>query len=136
MIWYADLNGPTSDPYPEFEQKPTVIAAKHMNAIDGDVASPAELKRQIDELKAELKEKFHISEQSRLYNRSLLTVFLGLLISVITGILGWIVLKPTFDRSAPASEPPILPASKTVGVPSGADTQPEKARTSPSEKSK
>ena len=65
LIWYADLNGPTSDPYPEFEQKPTVIAAKHMNAIDGDVASPAELKRQIDELKAELKEKFHISEQSK-----------------------------------------------------------------------
>jgi hypothetical protein len=68
------------------------------------VASPAELRKQIEQVKTELKEKFHITGQSRLYNRSLLTFILGVVASVIVAILGWVFIKPAFDRSSQHKE--------------------------------
>jgi hypothetical protein len=87
-----------------------------MKNIDGEVASPAELKKQIEELKADLKEKFHATEQSRLYNRSLLTFVLGLVGSIAVAIAVWVFIKPTFDRptSANGSGPTTSPGTRPL----------------------
>jgi len=99
MIWYADLDAPTPDPYSPLPPLENVITAEEVRKIQGDVASPAELKKQIEELKVELKEKFHSCEQSRLFNRSILTFLLGVLGSLIVAILVWAFVKPVFDSA-------------------------------------
>lgn len=108
LIWFADLDEETEKPYPPRVGEPRRISADDIMKIQGEVASPAELKKQIEDLKNELREKFHITEQSRLYNRGLLTLLLGLVTTVIVAILGWIFIKPTFDKSSlpKESEPP------------------------------
>src|SRR5438105_14002630 len=97
LTWFADLDDDTENLYPPRQGEPRGIGADDIMKIQGEVASPAELKKQIEELKTELKEKFHVIEQSRLYNRGLLTVILGLAASIIVAIVGWALLRPTFD---------------------------------------
>ncbi|HYT93229.1 MAG TPA: hypothetical protein VEL76_31210, partial [Gemmataceae bacterium] len=93
LIWYADLDRITENPYPEREGEPRGISADDMMKIQGEVASPAELKKQLDDLKQELQNqvvelkseiatKFHTVDQSRLINRWLLTVLVTALISI------------------------------------------------------
>ncbi|HYV39986.1 MAG TPA: hypothetical protein VE988_30150 [Gemmataceae bacterium] len=110
LIWFADLDEDTEKPYPPRTGEPRGISADDIMKIQGEVASPAELKKEIESLKTELKEEFHITEQSRLYNRGLLTVILSLVVTLIASILGWIIIKPTFDKTSPTP----LPASQTA----------------------
>src|SRR5947209_3028397 len=64
MIWFADLDHTDADPYQERPPAPNVITADDVARIQGDVASPTVLKKQIDELKVELDKKFHAAEQT------------------------------------------------------------------------
>jgi dCTP deaminase len=56
LIWFADLDDNTEKPYPPRHGAPRCISADDIMKIQGEVASPGELKKQIDDLKAE-KEK-------------------------------------------------------------------------------
>jgi dCTP deaminase len=93
MIWFADLDGVDQNPYPERIPNAATITADDVSRIHGDVASPAELKRQLDELKEDVAKKFHTTEQMRLYNRALVTLFLGIAITIA---VAW--FKPYMDR--------------------------------------
>jgi dCTP deaminase len=98
MIWYADLDQRDSLPYPARTLAPNVITAEDVSRIQGDVASPATLKKQLDELKTEVEKKFHAGEQTRMFNRSVLMLLLGVAITI-----GMTLVKPYFesDKKAP-----------------------------------
>ncbi|WP_339744868.1 hypothetical protein [uncultured Rubinisphaera sp.] len=51
MIWYADLDGTTIDGYKSAGRQLDLISSDDQNVMHGDIASPAELKSQLDELK-------------------------------------------------------------------------------------
>jgi dCTP deaminase len=91
MIWFADLDHPDDDPYPDRPLPATVITADDVARIQGQVASPAELKKQLDELKVEMEKKFHATEQTRLFNRALIMLLLGIAVTIAVGLI-----KPYF----------------------------------------
>jgi dCTP deaminase len=92
MIWFADLDKTDENPY---NKPPKIgITAEDIGKIHGEVASPAELKKQIDELKADLERKFHATEQTRLFNRALITFVLG-----IIGALAVTLIRACFEGS-------------------------------------
>lgn len=117
MIWFADLDESDEDPYPSRQPPLIAITADDVMRIQGDVASPAQLKKQFDELKGDLEKKIHAVEQSKLFNRSLLTFLLGLVGAIAMAIIGWIFIKPTFDRPSGAVGQP----ANTNVVPSHTD---------------
>ena len=86
MIWFADLDETDIDPYPERQDSRFAITADHVSGIQGDVASPAELKKQLDELRSELDKKFHATEQTRLFNRGLIMLFLGIAVTIAIAV--------------------------------------------------
>lgn len=86
MIWFADLDETDIDPYPVQEHSRCAITADHVSKIQGDVASPAELKKQLDELGSELDKRFHASEQTRLFNRGLLMLFIGIAVTIALAV--------------------------------------------------
>jgi dCTP deaminase len=98
MIWYADLDTKDDNPYPEKATLPFAISADDVSKIKGDVASPAELKKQLDELKVEhdkkfhefaleLDKKFHATEQTRLFNRSWIMLIIGITITIAVNLI-------------------------------------------------
>src|ERR1043165_2086392 len=78
MIWFADLDEVDDDPYPERPPGRITITADDVSKIQGEVASPAELKKRLDEFKVEVDKKFHAVEQTQLFNRALIMFFLGI----------------------------------------------------------
>ena len=52
LIWYADLNAPTEDLYREKQTWKGRITSTDQDDLQGAVASPAELQREIDSLKS------------------------------------------------------------------------------------
>jgi dCTP deaminase len=92
MIWYADLDAPAPDPYPVVPDSTNVITAEDVSRLKGEVASPAELKKQIQEAKAELEKKIHAVEQSKLLNRSLILLLMGAVITLMVTFV-----KPYFE---------------------------------------
>jgi dCTP deaminase len=69
MIWYADLDHEDEKPYKERTGEARGISADDIMKIQGEVASPAELKKLFDELRNELDKKFHEIELARQFNR-------------------------------------------------------------------
>lgn len=53
IIWFSDLSGATDDVYNGEHSKQTGITSYDVRQLQGEIASPAELKKQIDELKLE-----------------------------------------------------------------------------------
>lgn len=51
MVWFSNLNEPTPDPYENKAAEQNEITTEDVMALQGDVASPATLKEEIDELK-------------------------------------------------------------------------------------
>lgn len=107
MIWYADLDNDDDNPYQNKTLPAFAISADDVSRLKGDVASPAELKKQLDELKLDVEKKFHASEQTRLFNRYLI----GLLITVGIGLLVAIV-RPDLTRPDRARAAPTLEAAR------------------------
>jgi len=129
LIWYADLNAATSDPRDDPAQIRPIISSANRNDIDGELASPAELKKQLDELKADMKERFHAAEQSRLFNRHLGITAHSVLIALSVAVFTLTVIKPLFDRppssqSNPQTVAPVDPVS-------GSKQPPEDKRPAP-----
>ena len=89
LIWFAELDEETEAPYPPRTGSLKSITADDIMKIQGEVASPAELKKQMEELRAEMKERVYTTEQSRLYNRNLLLLLIGLCVTVVGTIVGW-----------------------------------------------
>lgn len=92
MLWFADLDDTDVDPYRKRPHSRHAITADHVAAIQGDVASPAELKKQLDDLKSELDKRFHATEHTRLLNRELLLLVLGLVLGAVVTIVGTVVM--------------------------------------------
>ena len=87
MIWLADLDGTDDDPYTARQIGRCVITADHVSGIQGDVASPAKLKKQLDNLRSDLDKKFHESEQTRLFNRALVMLLIGIAVTIALSIV-------------------------------------------------
>jgi dCTP deaminase len=108
MIWLADLDHPDDKPYPERTLPANVIAADDVARIQGQVASPAELKKQLDELKVELEKKFHATEQTRLFNRALIMLLLGIAVTIAVSLI-----KPYIEGGKDQKQPPPAQQSST-----------------------
>jgi dCTP deaminase len=82
MIWFADLDKQDDNPYPKRSPSLIAITAEDVAKIRGEVASPAELKQQLDALKVELDKRFQASEQRHVFSRSWIMFFLGILVAI------------------------------------------------------
>lgn len=102
MIWYADLDAPSPDPYPMLPAAPSVITSEDVSRLKGEVASPAELKKKIEDTKTELEKKIHTVEQTKMFNRGLILM----LITAVVTLLFTSFIKPYFDGSKDALNPP------------------------------
>ncbi|MGZ5539882.1 MAG: dCTP deaminase domain-containing protein [Halobacteriota archaeon] len=93
MIWFSSLNEPTPDPYQNKTAEQNEITSEDVMSLQGDVASPAALKKEIDELKR----NFH----------GLLYVLAGILIGVVL----LIIASFTGNKQTPPNiSPPASPA--------------------------
>ena len=91
LIWYAALDQVTADVYVPRPGLSKNITAEDVKRIAGDVASPAELKKQIDEIKTDYDKRLQAVEQMQ----KILQWLAGALIILILGTMlraGW------FDR--------------------------------------
>ena len=113
MIWFADLNEDTPDPYGPLPACTSIITAKDMGRLKGEVASPGELKKQMEDMKMELEKKIHTVEQSKLFNRSILFAILTALFMIFFTSF----VKPYFDGT---TKPVTTPAGKQ---PAAAETE-------------
>jgi dCTP deaminase len=110
MIWYADLDAPAPDPYPALPAAPSVITADDISKIQGEVASPAELKQQLDDLKTDLEKKIHAVEQAKLFNRTLILMLAAGFVTLIFTVF----IKPYFEPTKePLDRPPAAATAKT-----------------------
>jgi dCTP deaminase len=105
MIWYADLDAPSPDPYPALPATQSFITSDDVSRLKGEVASPAELKKQVEETKTELEKKIHAVEQSKLFNRGLLIM----LITAVVTLFFTSFIKPYFDGSKDAAKQSVAP---------------------------
>jgi dCTP deaminase len=104
MIWFADLDHTDDNPYPDRPPAPNVITADDVARIQGEVASPAVPKKQIDELKAELDKKFHAAEQTRLFNRGLIMLLLGIAVTIGLGLFKQYIDVLKDQKQAPPAQ--------------------------------
>jgi dCTP deaminase len=103
LIWFSDLDQADDNPYPRRPLPLRAIAADDVARIQGQVASPAELKKQLDELKVELDKKFHAAEQTRMFNRALLTLLLG-----VAATITFTLVKPYIEGNKDNKQPPAI----------------------------
>jgi hypothetical protein len=99
-----------------------VISAEDVRKVKGEAACPAELKKQIEELKTDLEKKIHTVEQSKLFNRTLILMLIAGFVTLIFTVF----IKPYFDgrkdiAQAPVAVQPadIQPVAPAVGVADG-----------------
>jgi dCTP deaminase len=86
MIWYSELSEPTADLYKGDPCVLNEITSRDVNLLQGEVASPGELKKQLDELKSEF------------------TIWKTLLLAILGGLL-ILFLKSSFEQPSSSSSP-------------------------------
>jgi dCTP deaminase len=59
MIWYADLDQESSDPYKGEAGKNSQFTSADYNRMEGEVASPGQLKKELDELRKDVQKESH-----------------------------------------------------------------------------
>lgn len=128
LVWFADLDEAAGKPYPPRTRDPKSITADDIMKIQGEVASPSELKKQINDLKADTNEKFYTTEQSRSTNRYLITLLIGLVVTVIGAIIGWLIIKPTFDGGSQPKDLKVPAVTQPEVPPAKADVVPDKGQ--------
>ena len=112
MIWFADLDDLDDNPYRDRVPPEIVITANDVARIHGQVASPAELKKQLDELKVELEKKFHATEHTRLFNRTLIMVILGIALTMTFNLVKSCMDHGTVEKQRQSQQvPPKEPGS-------------------------
>lgn len=89
LIWFSNLDGMTSDPY--VKKGKMEITDDDVSKIQGELASPPELQKQINELKTELH-----AHGIRLHY--IIVIAIGLLIALATFFLGTL-FSPTDNNS-------------------------------------
>ncbi|MCG7929934.1 MAG: hypothetical protein N0E44_07780 [Candidatus Thiodiazotropha lotti] len=72
MIWYSYLDHATNDGYPDCDDDQNTISSNDQNLMHGEVASPSQLKKEIDGLK-----------HSHDWNKWLLQIIIVLLIGIV-----------------------------------------------------
>lgn len=92
MIWFADLNDDTPDPYGKTVATNGIITAKDVSRLKGEVASPAELKKQIDTIKHDYDKRLQSVEQNQ-------KILQWLACALIVLILGTMLRAGWFDRA-------------------------------------
>jgi dCTP deaminase len=87
MIWFADLDKEDDNPYPAHPPTLIAITSEDVAKISGEVASPAQLKQQLEDLKADLDKKFQASQLGRVFTRSWIMFFTGILVTLAANLL-------------------------------------------------
>ena len=82
LIWFADLDQPTADLYTPRPGSGSGITADDVTKIQGEVASPGELKKQLDDLKTDIEKKFHSIELARQWNRWAIGLLMAFVIAI------------------------------------------------------
>lgn len=116
MIWFADLDAESPDPYPTPYLSDNVISSEDVSRIQGSVASPAQLQKNIEELRVEFDKRIHTVEQGTLVNRTLM----GLILGIFGTLVATVYLKPFFDgsmRSSGDSQDIVQPKESEVKTP-------------------
>jgi dCTP deaminase len=124
MIWFADLDHTDENPYEERQPPQTVITADDVMKIQGEVASPAELKKQIDELKTDFEKKIHAVEQAKLFNRTLILMLVAAFLTLIVTVF----IKPYFEGGKAGAQTPAAVQSADKQLPAAAATPGETAK--------
>jgi hypothetical protein len=62
------------------------------------------LKKQLDELKTELDKKFHATEQTRLFNRGLIMLLLGIAVTIGAGLFKQFIDVLKDQRQGPPAQ--------------------------------
>ncbi len=88
IIWFADLDRETEDTYKKLGRED--ITAENVMKIQGEVASPAELKKKTEDLRSEHDKKIHSIEKEQAVTRRL---FAAIVLFFIGG-----AIKEYFDR--------------------------------------
>lgn len=87
MIWFATLDGTTTDGYRKRDPDQDIISSEDQNVMHGDIASPAELKAQIDSLRRDVDSRFeelkHLGVNIKLIVTVLLTLLAGMLLRLL-----------------------------------------------------
>jgi dCTP deaminase len=110
MIWYADLDAPSPDPYPPVQVTPSVITSADVSKLKGEVASPAELKKQSDEIKHDYDKRIHSLELRQ-------TILQGLVIALILLLVGALFKAGWFDRGNEGKRRPAVSQPQQQPIP-------------------
>lgn len=92
MLWFADLNEEAPDPYPSVATPSSVITSKDVDKLKGEVASPSELKMQVDDIKYDYDKRLQSVELSQ-------KILQWLACALIVLILGTMLRAGWFDRA-------------------------------------
>jgi len=105
LIWFSALDQPTGDVYNGEHKNQDEITANDVMLMQGEVASPAALKNQIEELQRSHEQRLVAVEKDvalwRGITNSLLFVVVGLLVSLVVGLL----LRTVMDSRSTPSHP-------------------------------
>lgn len=106
IIWFSDLSETTGDGYNGEHNKQMGITSYDVRQLQGELASPAELKKQIDELKRENEQRFSVLDDKITTWRTItITLLCAIFIAVIVGII-LPSLRISAERSdAPSNQP-------------------------------
>ena len=90
LIWFAEMDRPTRDPYKKSAAGHSEITAADLRNLQGNLASPAELAKRIKELRNEVKLlKWTV--------KTVVVILIGLCLALVTPLLDWII-KPMLER--------------------------------------
>jgi dCTP deaminase len=106
MIWFSNLTEPTPDPYQNNRVEQNEITPEDVMSLQGDVASPAALKLEIDDLRAEF-----AALEDKTSTRSKLTT--GLLVTLAVELL-MLILVLWFQRPTTIIVPQTPPQAPHV----------------------
>lgn len=105
IIWFSDLSDATLDGYDGEHAKQRNITSEDVMQLHGEVASPAALKKQIDDLKSEYDRRLSVFEEK-------ISTWKQITIAVLTGLIALflLVLRSFFEggatqRSVPTESP-------------------------------
>ncbi len=109
MIWLSDLDQPTLDKYQGSREGQMGVAAADVRQLRGDIASPAALKKELQELRTDIEKKTSSIEKEILIWRA---VGIALLIAVVGP---W--LRDALSHNSPGPSHPASVPSVSVSAP-------------------
>jgi len=109
MIWFSDLSAPTRDLYDGEHRNQDGITSNDARMLHGDVASPAALKKQIEELRSNLDQRLSTLDDKIVTWRTVtITLLSAILVLILGTAFGW------FTKFLPAAS---APSNQSVEAP-------------------